>query len=696
MVRVGLIGAGYIADWHADALKATSGVTITAVCDTSRPSAEALANAHGAQVFTSVAEMIDAKVCDAVHILTPPNSHAPIAKECLSGGLDVLIEKPVAETVADVEDIEATAKKHGQLAHVGHNFLGLPGYERMRADMKSGKYGRISSMDVTWALPLPPLRSGPYGLWMLREPRNIVLEIGAHLLAPVVDMFGEPEILKVETYKTITLAGGNVVPQTIRVLAKAGHVDIVVTISLVETTDDRSITLRGSSARVRLDLAQDTLVADHDNAADIVVNPLRRQLSLSGAHLKEGAKNFFKQATSLNRKTPYGLSFAGMNRTIYDTIAKKSEPDARFSIASAVTVVKALEAIGDGMPNKGKFPAKAPNAFTGKPDVMVIGGTGFIGRGLTRRLVADGHKVRVLSRGSYSPFGDISENVDLAAVSMRDTVALTEAMKGIDTVYNLSKYAGASWQDCLDNEVAPLMGVVDCCIAAGVRKMVYTGTIASYDMSDPNQTITEDTDFGEMETRNLYARSKAECEARLMERHASGDLDITIARPGIVVGEGGPLQHWGIGRWHGAGAVRIWGNGRNILPFVLVDDVNDGLVRMAKQDGTGGQSFNLIGDPMLTGRDYFAAIESELGANIRLSSGSLNALWVSDAIKWGLKRYALGRKDAVRASRADWKSRAHLSPFDNSRTKNVLGWVPEADKDAFVKAAITDANLFGF
>lgn len=694
-IRVGLIGAGYIADWHAAALKATPEAQLVAVCDRSRPAAEALAHKHGLEVFDSVAALIDSGCCDAVHILTPPGVHAAIAQECLAGGLHVLIEKPVAETAADVAAIRDCAAEHGKIAHVGHNFLGLPSYERMRTALRAGAYGRISAADITWALPLPPIRSGPYGLWMLRQPGNLVLELGPHLLAPVVDLFGKPEIHAVESFKQAALPGSGTVPQSIRVLGRAGHVDLSITISLVETTDDRSILLRGSSARVRLDLAQDTLIADHDNASEIVLNPARRQMALAFGHLREGLRNFATQVASLNRKTPYGLSFQNMNRTLYQTLQRGTEPDPRFSITSALTVMESLEEITAKLPDQGRFAPAKVKSMDGTPDVMVIGGTGFIGRVLTRKLAADGHRVRVLSRGQHSPFADIADQVETRAVSLKDTPALTEAMAGIDTVYNLAKYEGASWQDCLDNEVAPLMGVADAVLAAGVRKLVYTGTIASYDMSDPNRVITEDTDFGDMETRNLYARSKAECEARLLARHAADGLDVVIARPGIVVGEGGPLQHWGIGRWHGAGAVRIWGNGRNILPFVLVDDVIDGLILMAQQD-TAGQSFNLIGDPMLSARDYFAAIRTHLGADIRVSQGNLTTLWISDAVKYQLKKSVLGRKDAIRASRPDWKSRAHLSPFDNSHAKQVLGWSPEPDKAQFIKRAITEANLFGF
>jgi nucleoside-diphosphate-sugar epimerase len=92
-----------------------------------------------------------------------------------------------------------------------------------------------------------------------------------------------------------------------------------------------------------------------------------------------------------------------------------------------------------------------------------------------------------------------------------------------------------------------------------------------------------------MADRNLYARSKAECERRLTGMHRDRGLPLTIARPGIVVGGDGPLQHWGIGRWHGAGAVRVWGTGRNPLPFVLIDDVVDGLIRMADRPEAVGE-----------------------------------------------------------------------------------------------------------
>jgi nucleoside-diphosphate-sugar epimerase len=313
-----------------------------------------------------------------------------------------------------------------------------------------------------------------------------------------------------------------------------------------------------------------------------------------------------------------------------------------------------------------------------KPKVMVIGGTDFIGRALTRDLVARGHDVRVLSRGRTGPVADIANHVETVPVSMRDTDGLAQAMQGIDTVYNLAKSMDKTWINALENDVGVSVGVAEVAITAGARHLIYTGY--ADDMRD----------------RNIYARSKAECEKRLLQMHSEKGLSLVIARPGIVVGRGGPLQHWGIGRWHGAGAVRIWGHGRNILPFVLIDDLTDGLIRMMERDGIEGRSYNLVGEPLMSGHNYFKAIHNQMGAQLVVSTNSLHTLFAADAVKHLLKVTLLWRKGLSRASLKDWKSRAHFTPFDIAKPKLELGWSPTADRKTLIDGAITDANLFGF
>lgn len=691
-LRISILGAGYIATWHADAIRATDGLVLVAVCDRSAAAAEGMAEKYGVAAYTDLEEMITARICDAVHILTPPPLHQPLARRCLEAGLHVLVEKPAALSASEFRYMAAAADQSGRALGICHNFLALPAYERLKQAVDEGQLGIVSNLQINWSLPLPALRSGPYGIWLLADVRNLLLELGPHPFAFAVDLCDRLEIEHLSLGQWITLPGGERRPQSWRIIATAGRVDVTITLSLVETIDDRSVTVRGSSGLARLDYAADTLVITQDNTAELILNPLRKEISKAGAHLREAVVNAWRQGQSLNQKSPYGLSFRNTISAFYAGI-RSGQPDKRFS---AEKVLKVMEALEDSLAFLPASPEAHPTPMLAtavpSPRVMIIGGTGFIGRNLTRRLVEMGHDVRVLSRGRSGPFSDLAERVELVGVSLQDEAELSAAMAGIDCVFNLARSHDRTWEEALSNDVGTTMRILRAARRARVRRIVYTGTIASYDMSDPAQVITEETRFGDMAQRNLYARSKAECERQLL---AGGDgVEVVIARPGIVLGDGGPLQHWGIGRWHGPGAVRLWGTGKNILPFVLVDDVSDAMISMMDVPDIAGEDFNLIGPPMLTGKDYLNEIHRRLGARLKVTSSNLDMLWAADVVKQFLKRHVLRRKDAAGIVRVDWKSRGHLSRFDNAKPRQLLGWQPESDREAFITRAIDEAHLF--
>ena len=247
-IRVGLIGAGYIATWHAEALSATDGRDHwlpSAMCPWAprRRWPTGLARRR----LRSVEDLIDSGTCDAVHILTPPHLHHDLAVQCLKGGLHVLVEKPVAESADQTRMIEAAAQKSGKRFHAGHNFLGMPSYLRLKDMHDKGLLGRVSAAEINWCFPLAPLRSGPYGLWLLREPKNLLLELGPHLMAFAVDLFGTARGAALRAVQTRGPARGRHAPAGLAHPRRGpGDVDITFTIALVETMDDRS----GHAARV--------------------------------------------------------------------------------------------------------------------------------------------------------------------------------------------------------------------------------------------------------------------------------------------------------------------------------------------------------------------------------------------------------------------------------------------------------------
>ncbi|MCC5991675.1 MAG: Gfo/Idh/MocA family oxidoreductase [Rhodobacteraceae bacterium] len=693
-ITVGLVGAGYIASWHADVLGQLDGVRLVGVCDPAFSAAQGLAQAHGARAYRDLAAMMADQRIDAVHILTPPDLHKPLALQALEAGAHVLVEKPFATSVEDAAEMVAAAQTADRQIAVNHNFLGLPAYRRLRAALDQGLVGRVDQARIHWHFPLAPLRSGPFGLWMLRRPQNLMLELGPHLHAFAQDLFGPLSDITLRAQRMITLPTGVALPQGWVVQARAGVSEVTLSASLVEGMDDRSLSLRGVAGAARLDFANDTLMLDRANASDIVLNPLRAELARAGAHLREGLRNAATQTRSLNRRQPYALGFAGVFRGFYDAIASGRPLPAGIDGQAALAVTDAVLQAAALLP---ETPARAaPPAPKGAPEVLVIGGTGFLGRELVRQLASAGKRVGVLSRARANPFATLDAPVQMVAAPLDDAQALQDAMRGVDTVYHLARAEEATWDGYLQNDVVVTERLAQAALAAGVRRFVYTGTIASYDASDPAATITEDTPFGDMSRRNLYARSKALCEEKLMALHRDHGLGLVIARPGIVVGPGGPFQHWGIGRWHGAGAVRIWGDGRNRLPFVLNEDVATGLRLMAAADGVEGQSFNLIGPALMSARDWFDAIARLTGTRVRVASGNLTLFWLGDWGKYLLKRHVLRRKGLAQPLRSDWYSRAHLARFSNARAVEKLGWHPVSDADEFARKALDPQALFGF
>ena len=695
VLKIGLVGAGYIAKWHAEVLAMVPGVKLVAVCDPALSAAEGLAAAHGLRAYPSLAAMMAETPVDAVHILTPPHLHKPLALEALDLGAHVLVEKPFALSVAEATEMRDAAIAAGRSIGVNHNFLGLPAYASLRAAMGQGLVGRVDQAQIVWNYPLTPLRTGPFGLWMLQRPENLMLELGPHLHAFAHDLFGPLSDLSLRLSKPITLPTGVTLPQAWTLVGRSGQgADVTLAASLVEGAEDRSVTLRGAAGRARLDFGADTLVLDRANTADIVANPLRTELARAGAHLRNGLRNAYVQARSLNRRQPYALGFLGAFTAFYDALRRGQPVPAAFSADAAVAVMQAVEDATRLLPATPARPV--PAAPTAKPDVLVIGGTGFVGRELVRQLAARGTQVGILSRARANPFAGLEDRVQMVPGSLSDQDSLTAAMQGVRVVYHLAKAEEATWEGYLKNDVAVTERIAAAALAAGVQRFVYTGTIASYDASRPGVAITEATAFGDMSRRNLYARSKALCEERLLALHREQGLPLVIARPGIVVGPGGPLQHWGIGRWHGAGAVRIWGDGLNILPFVLNEDVARGLILMGDKPGIEGESYNLIGPQMLSAQGWFKAIAEVTGTSIRVDKGNLTAFFLMDWVKYALKRYALRRGGLSQPLLSDWRSRAHLSPFANAKAVRDLGWQPEADVAAFKRKALQAEALFGF
>ncbi len=121
-INVGLLAYGAIGDEHNRAISAAPGLTLAAVCDTNPDRiAAALEIAPDALAFTDAEAMLNSPGIDLVVISTPPNSHFDWAHKALTRGLHVILEKPMALTAAQCDELMALAKAQNLLLVVYQN-----------------------------------------------------------------------------------------------------------------------------------------------------------------------------------------------------------------------------------------------------------------------------------------------------------------------------------------------------------------------------------------------------------------------------------------------------------------------------------------------------------------------------------------------------------------------------------------------
>ena len=129
---VAIVGCGKVAHIHAKALRSIPDVELTAVCDASAERAGAFASEYGARGFSELTTMLREGRPQAVLICTPHPLHAAPAIEAAQAGVHVLVEKPLAATLADCDAMLAAARKAGiQLGVISQRRLYEP-VQRMR------------------------------------------------------------------------------------------------------------------------------------------------------------------------------------------------------------------------------------------------------------------------------------------------------------------------------------------------------------------------------------------------------------------------------------------------------------------------------------------------------------------------------------------------------------------------------------
>ncbi len=183
VTRIGLVGAGGVAQRHARVLSGLADVQVIGVTDVVPEAASALAGEYGGRVFADVGELLDAGP-DAVYVCVPPFAHGPAERAVIKAGVPLFVEKPIAIDEDTAAEIGALIAERNLLTAVGHHWRYLAVVEEARALLGDRPVRLVTG---AWLDKVPPVA------WWPRADRSggPVVEQAAHVLDLARHLAGE-------------------------------------------------------------------------------------------------------------------------------------------------------------------------------------------------------------------------------------------------------------------------------------------------------------------------------------------------------------------------------------------------------------------------------------------------------------------------------------------------------------------------
>ncbi len=185
MVRIGVIGCGY---WGPNLIRnfvTFPGTELVWVCDLDEIRLQKVLRPYpSVQQTTDLEEVLKDDGVDAIAIATPVHTHFPIAKACLESGKHVLIEKPLASSVAQGEELVNLAEKNNLRLMCDHTFCYTGAVRKIRDIVKSGTLGELLYFD-----------SVRVNLGLFQQDVNVVWDLAPHDLSIVDFVVDEKPVL---------------------------------------------------------------------------------------------------------------------------------------------------------------------------------------------------------------------------------------------------------------------------------------------------------------------------------------------------------------------------------------------------------------------------------------------------------------------------------------------------------------------
>jgi predicted dehydrogenase/nucleoside-diphosphate-sugar epimerase len=662
--RVGIVGAGYVSKYHIRSLQALRDVSIVGICDSDIGRAVSVQKEFRLPgAYRDLGEMRSTEP-DVIHVLTPPASHCSLSIQALEMGCHVLVEKPMACSVEECEQMIIAARQAKRVLSVNHSARMDPIVLKALELVHRGACGEVLAVDFLRTSDYPQYVGGPVPIYYTGGGYPF-LDIGVHgltlletFLGPIHDIHvqhrstGRNPLLTFDEWHALAnckngcgrmYLSWNVKPFQNELIVHGTRGVLHVDCYLQTCTIRKQRPMPKIGQRI-LSAASNSI----QTLGGVAVNALRFATgSLTPSPgIGVGVNAFYK---ALREQTPAPVPAEEGQRTVYwiekatrAAIAEKQQMRARDSVPP--------------------LPAR----------ILVTGATGALGSALLSRLLGAGETVRVLTR---RPVPSLAANAQLHVVhgNLGDPEAVDRAVQGVELVFHIGAAMQGGAADFESGTIAGTKNVVSACLRYGVQKLVYVSSLTVLDHAgrERGAPVTESSPLEPHPAwRGFYTQSKLAAEQIVLEAIRSQQLPAVILRPAQIFGCGvtsAPAGAIALGRhWI------VAGNGGRTLQLNYLDDVVDALLLAAAREGVGGRIVHLADPQTVTQREYINAY--------RLHRPDVSVRYVPVPVLYAgaFIVEVLGKllRRELPLSRYRVRSLYPIAGLDGRTAAQVLGWSP--------------------
>ncbi|KJR96419.1 MAG: hypothetical protein VR65_28240 [Desulfobulbaceae bacterium BRH_c16a] len=304
--------------------------------------------------------------------------------------------------------------------------------------------------------------------------------------------------------------------------------------------------------------------------------------------------------------------------------------------------------------------------------ILVTGGTGFTGHNLSKRLLQEGHQVRLLVRSRARVALDPHPALEILDGDIRDREAVDKAVAGTAKIFNIAAmYRSASSvdQDYWDIHVKGTRHLLEAAVQHDVGRFVHCSTVGVHgDVKVP--PATEESPYA---PADIYQRTKLEGELLAREFSAKNGLPLSVVRPTAIYGPG-DMRLLKVFKLATKSISPVIGTGKIFYHMVYIDDLVQGFILAGEVDAAIGEVFIIGGEENM--------ILDELLSTIAEITGRPDTKVHLPALPFQLAGslcekicIPLGIEPPIYRRRVDFFTKSRS--FDIGKAKRLLGYSPK-------------------